>query len=183
MPNKNNLTAPPMEYFDPYAETVVDTTESSEDVSKSREQVKQDILESVLENFECNPTMCGGAKCCSNILLLSDKEIARIKNYIGRNDIKPINRHNIFSQEYIDKCPFLDDKTLRCMIRPVEPEICKSFFCNTYLKKKPNIPNYRQLHVVNMLLTFSPGAYCPNSPNLKEYEKKFKNLKKKAYNK
>lgn len=149
---------------------------------KQDTEISQEVMEALMGEFECDPDIAEcGAKCCSSILLLSDKEIAQIKNYIGRNHIKPINRHNVFSQDYIDVCPFLDPETLHCKIYEVRPEICRKFFCNTYLKKKNNIPDYRLKKPVNMLLTFSPGAYCPNPPDLKEYEKKFKALKQKVY--
>ena len=47
---------------------------------------------------------CGN--CCSNILLLTDKEISKIKKYIKENNIKPVNRNSILNNEYKDVCPF-----------------------------------------------------------------------------
>lgn len=142
-------------------------------------EVPQDLLTEIMQDFVCDGKVCG-AKCCTNILLLSDKEIAKIRNYVNRNNIPVRNRHNIFSQEYIDICPFLNED-YKCDIWLIRPKICESFFCNTFLKKKPNIPDYKKLKPVNMLLTFSPNSYCPNAPDLKEVYKKFKELKKKVY--
>lgn len=156
------------------------STTTSKDSSGGIE-ITQDMIEQIMQDFVCDGSVCG-AKCCTNILLLSDKEIARIRNYVSRNNIPLNNPYSIFSQEYIDKCPFVDPNTFKCRIYPVRGEVCKSFTCNTYLKKKPNIPNYRNKKVVDMLATFGgKDVYYPCKPDLKEQEKLFKEKKKMVY--
>lgn len=162
--------------------TLTDYTQSEQDKKESGGiEVTQDMIEQIMQDFVCNGSICG-AKCCTNILLLSDKEIARIRNYVSRNNIPLNNPYSIFNQEYVDKCPFVDPNTFKCRIYPVRGEVCKSFTCNTYLKKKPAIPNYRQLHVTDMLATFGgKDVYYPCKPDLKEQEKRFKEKKKMVY--
>lgn len=154
----------------------------NENLTKASIEISGETMENLMGEFGCNPELAEcHAKCCTNTLLLSDKEIARIRNYIGRNGIKPFNRNNIFSQEYHDVCPFLNPETLKCSIYQIRPSVCRFFECNLYKKKKESLPNYRKMSPINVLLTFFPGAYCPNPPDLKEIEKMFKEKKKRAY--
>lgn len=126
-------------------------------------------------NGECSH--CGA--CCQNTLPLNQKEIDKIKNYIGRNNIAPINRHNILSSEYIDVCPFFDKDT-NCMIYEVRPEICRWFSCATFKENTTPI-NHRDKKIVNMLLTFLPNAYCPNAPDTDVLNKQYYERKRKVY--
>ena len=126
-------------------------------------------------NGECSH--CG--RCCQNTLPLSDKEIARIKNYIGKNKITPINRNNIIEAKYTDICPFLGTDN-KCMIYEVRPEICRWFLCADY-KNNTKPLNHRNKRIVNMLTTFSPGAYCPNAPDLNILNKKYFEKKRTVY--
>ena len=145
-------------------------------------EVTPEMLQTMLEKFQCNPFACEGAKCCTNVLLLSQKEINRIKQYIKTNGIEVKSPYSVFRQEYVDKCPFLDPKTLLCKIYPVRGQVCKSFTCNMYLKKKPAQPNYRDKFPVDMLATFGGSdIYYPCKPDLTEVEEKLKNQKRKAY--
>ena len=52
---------------------------------------------------KCN--QCG--KCCANVLMLSKKEIDKIKKYIKKNNISVINRNNVFLEADVNICPFL----------------------------------------------------------------------------
>lgn len=154
---------------------------TSKDSKDSNYEVSQEMLEEIMQDFVCDGNICR-AKCCTNILLLSDKEIARIRNYVNKNNISLNNPYSIFSQEYVDKCPFVDPETFKCRIYPVRGEVCKAFTCNTYLKKKPNIPNYRNKKVVDMLDTFGgKDVYYPCKPDLKQQEEIFKAKKKMVY--
>lgn len=61
---------------------------------------------------------CG--KCCRNNLLLSEKEIRFLSEYVITHKIKEKNN--------TDFCPFLDDQHL-CSIYEVRPNICKFYDC------------------------------------------------------
>ena len=143
-------------------------------------KVNPEVFKNLMLKATCDPYACGGAKCCTNILMISEKEILRIKNYIGRNLIKPINYSNILTGEYVDKCPFLN-KNMRCNIYEVRPEVCKCFDCNLYKKEKQTMPNYRDKKIVNMLLTFNPNAIIPNAPDVEKMNKEFSQKKRQAY--
>lgn len=112
---------------------------------------------------------CGN--CCSNILLLTDKEISKIKKYIKENNIKPVNRNSILNNEYKDVCPFLN-KENRCNIYPIRAQICQNFICDNSVRDDIN---YLDVKVVNMLSTFFPKEYCPEV-NLSEIENNIKQL-------
>lgn len=124
-------------------------------------------------NGECS----GCGQCCTNILTLSDKEIHKIKSYIGKNKIKPINHCNLLSMEYSNICPFLNEEK-RCNIYSVRPEICRRFVCSKF-KNNEKAYDYADKKVINMLDTFSGGAFQPNAPNVKELDKIFQQNKRK----
>ncbi len=179
---KGNASFTEQTAYTDYTKKWEDTSTSVDsDSSDSNYEVPQDLLTEIMQDFVCAGEVCG-AKCCTNILLLSDKEIAKIRNYVNRNNIPLNNPYSIFNQEYVDKCPFVDPETFKCRIYPVRGEVCKSFTCNTYLKKKPNIPNYRNKKVVDMLATFGgKDVYYPCKPDLKQQEEIFKAKKKMVY--
>lgn len=80
------------------------------------------------ENGNC--IQCGA--CCSNILPMTDKEIAVIRNYIKNNGIKERKHLIPTATPTIDMtCPFLnsDKPKEKCEIYPVRPRICKDFIC------------------------------------------------------
>ena len=79
-------------------------------------------------NGKCVPEHCK-CKCCTNILPLSDYEINKIKKYIRRNNITPINRSDLENDTYVDVCPFLSED-YRCNIYIMRPEVCKYFRCD-----------------------------------------------------
>lgn len=66
-------------------------------------------------------TQCG--ECCTNLLPISDSDIRRIRHYIKRHCIRPINHIPVLIQgPTLDMvCPFLDDKKpdRKCLIYPV----------------------------------------------------------------
>lgn len=82
-------------------------------------------------------TQCG--ECCTNLLPISDSDIRRIRHYIKRHGIRPINHIPVLIQgPTLDMvCPFLDDKKPdhKCLIYPVRPTICRHFTCHTYVNK------------------------------------------------
>lgn len=118
---------------------------------------------------ECNVEFCK-AKCCQNISVLSEKEIQRIKNYIRKNNIKPVNRNNILTQTNTNKCPFLNED-YKCNIYSVRPEICRWFHCSSY-KKNEKYLDHSDKSPVDLMDTFFPGSYNPKDPEVqKEFEK------------
>ena len=78
-------------------------------------------------------TGCG--QCCSDMLPLTNADVARIRLYIRRNDIRPIS-HVLapFAGPSLDMvCPFMDEHApdgRHCTIYPVRPAICRHFVCS-----------------------------------------------------
>lgn len=92
-------------------------------------------------NGKCS--QCG--QCCSNLLPLSDKEIARIKAYIKKHGIKE-QRHNALM--VVDMtCPFRDERNKKCLIYDIRPEICRVFQCNQ--ERDEIVANKMRMHGVN----------------------------------
>ena len=48
-----------------------------------------------LTDYTINGECSGCGKCCTNILPLSQKEIQKIKSYIGQYKVTPVNRNNV----------------------------------------------------------------------------------------
>ena len=106
-----------------------------------------------------NCTGCG--QCCSNLLPLSESEIARIKSYIRRNKIKPCSHGNFLLNKVFDLfCPFLDSskKDEKCKIYEVRPAICRYFICNK--SKRPDAPVKELMNcsLVDVRQTFFGGT-------------------------
>lgn len=80
------------------------------------------------DNGEC--TQCGA--CCSNLLPMTDSEIATIHKYIKKHNIKE-HRHILpLAEQTLDlTCPFLNDSKPKekCTIYEVRPRICMDFIC------------------------------------------------------
>ena len=90
-----------------------------------------------LTDYTINGECSGCGRCCTNILPLSQKEIQKIKSYIGQYKVTPVNRNNVLTKEYSNVCPFLS-KENKCNIYKVRPEICKRFICSKF---KNNVKN------------------------------------------
>lgn len=124
---------------------------------------------------ECNIIDCK-AMCCQNISVLSEKEILRIKNYIKKNNIQPVNRNNILTQENANKCPFLNEE-YKCNIYPVRPEICRWFHCSNYKKNELYLDPTNKL-ATDMMATFFPECYNPNPPDLTAINENYQEKRK-----
>ena len=92
-------------------------------------------------NGKCS--QCG--QCCSNLLPLSDKEIARIKAYIKKHGIKE-QRHNALMTVDMT-CPFRDERNKKCLIYDIRPKICRVFQCNQ--ERYVIVANKMRMHGVN----------------------------------
>ena len=92
-------------------------------------------------NGKCS--QCG--QCCSNLLPLSDKEIARIKAYIMKHGIKE-QRHNALMTVDMT-CPFRDERNKKCLIYDIRPKICRVFQCNQ--ERDEIVANKMRMHGVN----------------------------------
>lgn len=121
---------------------------------------------------------CG--KCCSDVLMASNAEIEKIKKFIKKNNIKPINRNTIFDKEQKNICPFLDENNI-CLIYPVRLEMCKKFYCKN--KREDNkLNSYKNVKVISMMQVFYPNEYMTNSPFDLTYEQvRLKNFQNKIY--
>lgn len=98
---------------------------------------------------------CGN--CCSNLLPLSEKEIATIRTFIRVNHLKeykhnyPFLRTTFFALDMT--CPFLDmTKSGKCTIYECRPLICRDFLCSKpaseeqfqeFFKEKREVHNVR----------------------------------------
>ncbi len=130
----------------------------------------------------CYPVCNRCGKCCTDVLMAKPQEIEKIKKYIIKNNIKPINRNTIFDKEQKNICPFLtmDNK---CLIYPVRLEMCEKFFCSNS-KEQNKLETYKYVDVISMMQTFFPNEYITNSPIDLTYEKlRLKNLQEKIYGK
>lgn len=138
--------------------------ESSRDKLKEKfqKQIENDIDHTIAG--ECSSC----ARCCQAILPISNKEIQRIKSYIGVKKIKPINRHTYLDTEFINVCPFLNYEN-RCMIYPVRPEICSRFLCSQYKSKSAKYFNHTNKKIVNFYSEFlkDQSFPCPETNILK----------------
>lgn len=79
------------------------------------------------QNGKCSN--CGN--CCTNLIVMSDREVNRIKVYLRQH---PVNEQFLKSKIDIKSvdmtCPFRDHVHGKCLIYSVRPEICKQFICN-----------------------------------------------------
>lgn len=109
-------------------------------------------------NFTDNGKCCGCGNCCSNYLMLTDKEIDLIRDYIKLYNIKEQKHNAPFAnhKQNNDTCPFLiaNKSTERCSIYLVRPQICKMFNCDKSQRPKVSPTLSRQSHFVNMRETF-----------------------------
>lgn len=84
-------------------------------------------------DFTDNGKCKGCGQCCSNLLPMTEKEIATIKRYIKSHNIKEC-KHILPLAEpiaYDMTCPFLDNGKHcdKCTIYEVRPRICRDFIC------------------------------------------------------
>ena len=105
------------------------------------------------DNGKC--TQCG--QCCSNLLVMIDEEIAIIRKYIKRHQIKE-HRHLIpLTNLAIDMtCPFLNDskKTEKCDIYEVRPKICRDFICCQNSLEPLDLEWGLKVEIVDVMETF-----------------------------
>lgn len=85
----------------------------------------------------CNPDgSCSGCgECCSDLLLLSEDEVRRIRAYVKKYNLKPhYNPSALLPTGELDSiCPFRDNEKEQCDIYSVRPQICRSFICSQSL--------------------------------------------------
>ena len=127
-------------------------------------------------SIEC--IQCG--KCCANILMVSDKEVQTIKQYLKKHPmIKVHNRNTMFMTEDVNICPFLHEDNhgeKYCSIYNVRPSICRSFNCKEEYNK---MMNYKGVRAINMLFTFGgENQFSVKSPTLKPLNDRIKQLQK-----
>lgn len=97
---------------------------------------------------------CGS--CCGDLLAVTDKEIAIIKEYVKIHKIKAHSHGNFLSGNNLDLvCPFMDSsKELKCTIYPVRPQICKMFSCHKENRKGIPVEFALSAHAISMRHTF-----------------------------
>lgn len=128
-------------------------------------EVIRDMKKGVYD-FTINGKCSSCGACCSNFLPVSEREIARIKKYIAKNNIQQ-QVHFLPSKHPVADftCPFRDNGSMKCVIYEVRPAICKDFRCD---KSKKNIlPNKalydRHMRTVKMTDIFFGGESCTHT--------------------
>ena len=138
-------------------------------------------MSSMVDRTENGICPDGCSLCCSDILVLSEQDISRIKKYLKKHpEIKPHNYTSILSQDYIDKCPFNDPETGKCMIYSVRPQISENFSCHRFSDPDYKPMDYRNKHIKSMLATFT-DIQCPQMPNLDGLNGMLRDKIKEAY--
>lgn len=70
---------------------------------------------------------CG--QCCGLFVPVTNEELATIKKYVKKHNIKPVtDRQTIMGFEA--RCCFYDKKNKKCNIYPVRPWVCRDFMCD-----------------------------------------------------
>lgn len=104
------------------------------------EDVRRDVEHGIYDNTD-HGICTGCGECCTNLLPMTETEVADIRRYIAKHGIKPQEHKAYFlSGPVMDMtCPFMDDSKAKdkCTIYPVRPQICKSFNCR---KQSQGIP-------------------------------------------
>ena len=70
---------------------------------------------------------CG--MCCGMFIPFTDKEIAKIKKYVKKYNIKQVEDRET-ENGFEARCCFYDVKNKKCNIYSVRPYVCKDFICN-----------------------------------------------------
>lgn len=112
-------------------------------------------------------TCCG--ECCTNVLLATENEIANVKKYIKKHDIKPVIYNNILfkkSSESSNICPFLN-KDNQCNIYKVRFSLCRHFDCSKQRVVDDELPYHLGIKAIDALGTFFPEEFNPAPPNLR----------------
>lgn len=92
------------------------------------------IIGNTITDFTKDGKCISCGECCPKMLPMTDKELARIKRYVERNNIKPSVRFP-FLTHYVDNtCAFLTIEK-KCAIYSVRPKICKDFVCNQSMQR------------------------------------------------
>lgn len=99
------------------------------------DDVRRDVEHGVYDNTD-HGICTGCGECCSNLLPMTDSEVATIRRYIIKHGIRQrVRKMNFLSDPVMDMtCPFLDDSKTKdkCTIYPVRPQICRSFNCRKH---------------------------------------------------
>lgn len=109
-----------------------------------------------VENFTTDGVCSKCGQCCGAILPVTQQEIDRIKKYIAKNNIKPVQTLKIFATRTTDMtCPFYSKN--ECLVYEVRPRICKDFICNKTAEgciSKEIKGNYKNIEIVNFRKVF-----------------------------
>lgn len=116
-------------------------------------------LDDDIYNFTKDGDCSSCGNCCSNLLVLSDKEKRVIHKFIIKHNIHEIKHIIPTSKQTHDlTCPFRDNENKICTIYPVRPDICRQFICDSekrvkYKRKK----NGQRMNIVLMRDEFYGG--------------------------
>ena len=117
-------------------------------------------MENGIYDFTDNGCCVSCGSCCSSILPMTMEEVARIKKYIAKHDIKEQKAPAVLAKPTFNMyCPFMrmDVAKDRCTIYPVRPEICREFKCDKARKGEQYSGKNTDFMVVEMRETFFGG--------------------------
>lgn len=94
--------------------------------------IKMGNIESEHNDYTCNGKCSNCDACCSNTLPMTKQDIARVRRYINKHHIEPINHvPAIVAYKHMDGiCPFRDMTNERCVIYEARPTVCRLYQCN-----------------------------------------------------
>ncbi len=125
--------------------------------------MKLEDLITVADNTqEGRCSSCGA--CCTDILPLTEKDIAEIKAYMKKHPIKE-QRHKVVNAVDLT-CPFRDDINRRCLIYEARPSICRDFLCNY---KKSTIAEIQSRHHDYGRVVFMRSEFFNNREDIEWY--------------
>ena len=85
-----------------------------------------DNIKDMTKEGKCSK--CG--ECCGLFIPFTKKELKIIKEYVNKNNIKPMFRYNTAIGSFDARCPFYNSIQHKCNIYEVRPHVCKDFICS-----------------------------------------------------
>lgn len=85
-----------------------------------------DNIKDMTKEGKCS--RCG--ECCGLFIPFTKKELKVIKEYVNKNNIKPMFRYNTAIGSFDARCPFYNSIQHKCNIYEVRPHVCKDFICS-----------------------------------------------------
>lgn len=97
--------------------------------------IKVGNIEAEHNNYTINGECSNCGACCSNTLPMTKQDVAKVRKYIRKHNIKPINHvPGMMVERYVDAiCPFRDNVNECCTIYEARPSVCRMYKCDKTL--------------------------------------------------